>query len=173
LEKQDKVTSRSTFKKTAENGIFFTGLDVLGKHKKMEGNVSLVVHNILHKVGSAPYYTDVITIHPKSSPQNSANSAIIYFQSTYHKNHAAAQIRMMLSREKYVKIGIRDLFNPADIPTSKALTAKGFKLKKRNVISKFHISNLADIPTLFIARRGEACVKVSDVHVEEMLRRSK
>jgi len=129
-----------------------------------------VVHNILLKVGSAPYYTDVIAIHPKLSPRNTATSAIIYFQSTYHKNHAASQIRMMLSREKYVNTGVCDLFNPEDIPKSKALTAKGFELKKRDVISKFRISNLFDNPTMFIAKRGEAYVKVSDVQVEEMLR---
>jgi len=93
LENQ-KMTS---VKKTAENGIFFTGLDIIRKCEKMERDISSVVHNILLKVGSAPYYTDVIAIHPKFSPRNTATSAIIYFQSTYHKNHAAAQIRMMLS----------------------------------------------------------------------------
>jgi len=55
---------------------------------------------------------------------------------------------------------------------SKALTAKGFDLKKRDVISKFRISNLEDTPTMFIAKRGGAYEKVTDVQVEEMLRRS-
>jgi len=79
---------------------------------------------------------------------------------------------MMLHQEKYVKIGICDLFNPVDIPTSKALTAKDFKLKSRDVNAKFRISNLEDTPTMFIAKRGGAYVKVTDVQVEEMLRRS-
>jgi len=79
---------------------------------------------------------------------------------------------MILHWEKYVKIGIRDLFNPVDIPTSKALTAKDFELKRRDVITKFCISNLEDIPTMFIAKRGGAYGKVTDVQVEEMLRRS-
>jgi len=138
----------------------------------MEGDVTSVVHNILHKVGSAPYYTDIIAIHHMSSPRSSANSAIIYFQSVYHKNHTAAQIRMMLFREKVGNIGIRDLFISANIPASKALAAKGFELKKRDVISKFCISNLADTPTMFMGKRGEAYMKVTDIQVEEMLRRS-
>jgi len=53
-------------------------------------------NNVLHKTGSAPYYTDIIAVHPRNLPRSSARSAIIYFQSVYHKNHAAAQIRMML-----------------------------------------------------------------------------
>jgi len=167
-----EVTDRPKFKKSAANGIFFTGLDVIAKREKWQGDITSVVHNILHKVGSAPYYTDVIAVHPKTSPRSSAKSAIIYFQSVYHKNHAAAQIRMMLFREKYVKIGIRDLFNPADVPRSKDLTAKGFELKRRDVISKFRISNLEDTPTMLIAKRGGAYEKVTDVQVEEMLRRS-
>jgi len=154
---ENQEAARPKFKKLAANGIFFTGLDVIRKREK-EGDVDVtsVVHNILHKVGSAPYYTDIIAIHLKSSPRSAANSAIIYFQSTYHKNHAAAQIRMMLHQEKYIKIGIHDLFNPVDILTSKALTAKGFELKRRDVISKFRISNLEDMPTMFIAKRGGA-----------------
>jgi len=170
---ESQEATRPKFKKLAANGIFFTGLDVIRRREK-EGdvNVTSVVHNILHKVGSAPYYTDIIAIHPKSSPRSAANNAIIYFQSTYHKNHAAAQIRMMLHREKYVEIGIRDLFNPVDIPMSKALTAKSFEQKRRDVISKFRISNLEDTPTMFIAKRGGVYVKVTDVQVEEMLRRS-
>jgi len=129
---ENQEATRPKFKKLAANSIFFTGLDVIRRREK-EGDIDVtsVVHNILHKVGSTLYYTDIIAIHPKSSPQSAANNAIIYFQSTYHKNHAATQIRMMLHQEKYVKIGIRDLFNPVDIPTSKALTAKGFELKSR------------------------------------------
>jgi len=172
VEKESVVIEKTKFKKSAANGIFFTGLDVIAKREKMQGDITSVVHNILHKVGSAPYYTDVIAVHPKTSPRSSAKNAIIYFQSVYHKNHAAAQIRMMLFREKYVKIGIRDLFNPADVPRSKDLTAKGFELKRRDVISKFRISNLEEIPVMLIAKRGAAYEKVTDVQVEEMLRRS-
>jgi len=91
-----EVTDRPKFKKSAANGIFFTGLDVIAKREKMQGDITSVVHNILHKVGSAPYYTDVIAVDPKNTPRSSAKNAIIYFQSVYHKNHAAAQIRMML-----------------------------------------------------------------------------
>jgi len=167
-----EVADRLKFKKSAANGIFFTGLDVIAKREKMQGDITSVVHNILHKVGSAPYYTDVIAVHPKTSPRSSAKNAIIYFQSVYHKNHAAAQIRMMLFREKYVKIGIRDLFNPVDVPRSKDLTAKGFELKKRDVISKFRVSNLEETPTMLVAKRGGAYEKVTDIQLEEMLRRS-
>jgi len=172
VEKESVGIEKTKFKKSAANGIFFTGLDVIAKREKMQGDITSVVHNILHKVGSAPYYTDVIAVHPKTSPRSSAKNAIIYFQSVYHKNHAAAQIRMMLFREKYVKIGIRDLFNPADVPRSKDLTAKGFELKRRDVISKFRISNLEETPVMLIAKRGAAYEKVTDVQVEEMLRRS-
>jgi len=167
-----EATNRPKLKKSAANGIFFTGLDVIRKREKLEGDITSVVHNILIKVGSAPYYTDVMAVHPKTSLRSSANSAIIYFQSVYHKNHAAAQIRMMLFREKYVKIGICDLFIPADIPMLKALTAKGFELKKRDVISKFGILNLGDTPTMLIGKRGGAYEKVTDVQVDELLRRS-
>jgi len=140
VENQEAI--RPKYKKLAANGIFFTGLDV-------------IVTSVVHKVGSAPYYTDNIAIHPKSSPRSGANSAIIYFQSTYHKNHAAAQIRMMLHLEKYVKIGIHDLFNPVDILMSKVLTAKDFELKRWDVIAKFRISNLEDTPTKFLTRIEE------------------
>jgi len=87
---ENQEATRPKFKKLATNGIFFTGLDVIRRREK-EGDVEItsVVYNILHKVGSAPYYTDIIAIHPKSSPRSAANNAIIYFQSTYHKNHAA------------------------------------------------------------------------------------
>jgi len=166
VEEKLEVTDKTKFKKSAMNGIYFTGLDVIAKREKWAGDITSVVHNVLHKTGSAPYYTDVIAVHPRNSPQSSARSAIIYFQSVYHK------IRMMLFREKYVKIGIRDLFNPADVLMSKALTAKGFELKKRDVISKFRISNLEDTPTMLIAKRGGAYKKVTDVQLEEMLRRS-
>jgi len=172
VEKESVVIEKTKLKKSAANGIFFTGLDVIAKREKMQGDITSVVHNILHKVGSAPYYTDVIAVHPKTSPRSSAKNAIIYFQSVYHKNHAAAQIRMMLFREKYVNIGIRDLFNPADVPRSKDLTAKGFVLKKRDVISKFRVSNLEDTPVMLVAKRGGAYEKVTDVQVEEMLRRT-
>jgi len=172
VEKESVVIEKTKFKKSAANGIFFTGLDVIAKREKMQGDITSVVHNILHKVGSAPYYTDVIAVHPKTTPRSSAKNAIIYFQSVYHKNHAAAQIRLMLFREKYVKIGIRDLFNPADVPRSKDLTAKGFELKKRDVISKFRVSNLEDTPVMLVAKRGGAYEKVTDVQVEEMLRRT-
>jgi len=172
VEKESVVLEKTKFKKSVANGIFFTGLDVIAKREKMQGDITAVVHNILHKVGSAPYYTDVIAVHPKTSPRSSAKNAIIYFQSVYHKNHAAAQIRMMLFREKYVKIGIRDLFNPADVPRSKDLTAKGFELKRRDVISKFRVSNLEDTPVMLVAKRGGAYEKVTDVQVEEMLKRT-
>jgi len=173
VKKKLETAERPKFKNSAEKGIFFTGLDVIAKREKwQEGDITAVVHNILHKVGSAPYYTDVIAVHPRNSPRNSAKNAIIYFQSVYHKNYAAARIRMMLSGEKYVKTGIRDLFEPADVPRSKDLTARGFELKKRDVISKFRISNLEGTPVMLIAKRGGAYEKVNDVQVEEMLRRS-
>jgi len=167
-----EVSDKPQPKKSAENGIFFTGLDVIAKREKWQGDITEVVHNILIKVGSAPYYTDVIAVHPRNSPRNSAKNAIIYFQSVYHKNYAAARIRMMLFGEKYVRTGIRDLFEPADVPKSKDLTARGFELKKRDVISKFRISNLKGTPIMLIAKRGGAYEKVTDVQVEEMLRRS-
>jgi len=170
--KEKLDVDRPNFKKSAVNGIFFTGLDVIAKREKWQGDITTVVHNILLEVGSAPYYTDVIAVHPRNSPRNSAKNAIIHFQSVYHKNHAAAEIRKMLFRKKYVKIGIRDLFNPADVQRSKDLTAKGFELKKRDVISKFRVSNLEDTPTMLVAKRGGAYEKVTDVQVEEMLRRS-
>jgi len=169
---KEKLEGADRVKKPAVNGIFFTGLDVIAKREKWQGDITAVVHNILLKIGSAPYYTDVIAVHPRHSPRNSARSAIIYFQSVYHKNLAAAEIRGMLAREKYVKTGIRDLFNPADVPRSKDLTAKGFELKRRDVISKFRVSNLDESPVMLIAKRGGAYEKVSDVQVEEMLRRS-
>jgi len=170
--KEKIEVDRPNLKKSAANGIFFTGLDVIAKREKWQGDITTVVHNILLEVGSAPYYTDVIAVHPRNSPRNSAKNAIIYFQSLYHKNHAAAEIRRMLFRKKYVKIGIRDLFNPADVPRSKDLTAKGFELKKRDVISKFRVSNLEETPVMLVAKRGGAYEKVTDVQVEEMLRRS-
>jgi len=167
-----EVADRPKPKKSTAKGIFFTGLDVIAKREKIQGDITSVVHNILLKVGSAPYYTDIIAVHPRTTPRNAAKNAIIYFQSEYHKNFAAAEIRKMLFREKYVKIGIRDLFSPADVPRSKDLTAKGFELKRRDVISKFRISNLEEIPVMLIAKRGAAYEKVTDVQVEEMLRRS-
>jgi len=167
-----EVVDRPTHKKSTAKGIFFTGLDVIAKREKIQGDITSVVHNILLKVGSAPYYTDIIAVHPRTTPRNAAKNAIIYFQSVYHKNFAAAEIRKMLFREKYVKIGIRDLFSPADVPRSKDLTAKGFELKRRDVISKFRISNLEETPVMLIAKRGAAYEKVTDVQVEEMLRRS-
>jgi len=170
--KEKLDVDRPNFKKSAANGIFFTGLDVIAKREKWQGDITTVVHNILLEVGSAPYYTDVIAVHPRNSPRNSAKNAIIYFQSLYHKNHAAAEIRRMLFRKKYVKIGIRDLFSPADVQRSKDLTAKGFELKKRDVISKFRVSNLEETPVMLVAKRGGAYEKVTDVQVEEMLRRS-
>jgi len=169
---KEKLEGADRVKKPAVNGIFFTGLDVIAKREKWQGDITAVVHNILLKIGSAPYYTDVIAVHPRNSPRNSAKNAIIYFQSVYHKNLAAAEIRGMLAREKYVKTGIRDLFNPADVPRSKDLTAKGFELKRRDVISKFRVSNLDESPVMLIAKRGGAYEKVTDVQVEEMLRRS-
>jgi len=169
---KEKLEGADRVKKPAVNGIFFTGLDVIAKREKWQGDITAVVHNILLKIGSAPYYTDVIAVHPRHSPRNSARNAIIYFQSVYHKNLAAAEIRGMLAREKYVKTGIRDLFNPADVPRSKDLTAKGFELKRRDVISKFRVSNLDESPVMLIAKRGGAYEKVTDVQVEEMLRRS-
>jgi len=60
--------AKSTFKKTAANGIFFTGLTQIRKKEKLDGDITTVIHNILLKVGSSPYYTDVIAIHPKNSP---------------------------------------------------------------------------------------------------------
>jgi len=167
-----EVADRPKLKKSTAKGIFFTGLDVIAKREKIQGDITSVVHNILLKVGSAPYYTDIIAVHPRTTPRNAAKNAIIYFQSVYHKNFAAAEIRKMLFREKYVKIGIRDLFSPADVPRSKDLTAKGFELKRRDVISKFRISNLEETPVMLIAKRGAAYEKVTDVQVEEMLRRS-
>jgi len=169
---KEKLEGADRVKKPAVNGIFFTGLDVIAKREKWQGDITAVVHNILLKIGSAPYYTDVIAVHPRHSPRNSARNAIIYFQSVYHKNLAAAEIRGMLAREKYVKTGIRDLFNPADVPRSKDFTAKGFELKRRDVISKFRVSNLDESPVMLIAKRGGAYEKVTDVQVEEMLRRS-
>jgi len=53
-----EVTDRPKFKKSAANGIFFTGLDIIAKREKWQGDITSVVHNILHKVGSAPYYTE-------------------------------------------------------------------------------------------------------------------
>jgi len=63
-----EVADRPKFKKSAVNGIFFTGLDVIAKREKWQKDITAVVHNILHKVGSAPYYTDVIAVHPRNSP---------------------------------------------------------------------------------------------------------
>jgi len=68
VEKKLEVTDRTKSKKSAANGIFFTGLDVIAKREKWEGDITSVVHNVLLKVGSAPYYTDVIAVHPKISP---------------------------------------------------------------------------------------------------------
>jgi len=98
VEEKLEVTDRPKLKKLAANGIFFTGLDIIAKREKWEGDITSVVHNVLDIVGSAPYYTDIIAVHPKTSPQSSANSAIIFFQSVYHKNHAAAQIRRSTSK---------------------------------------------------------------------------
>jgi len=53
-------------KKTAENGVFFTGLTQIPKKEKLDREISAVIHNILLRVGCIPYYNDVIAIHPKN-----------------------------------------------------------------------------------------------------------
>jgi len=105
--KQALEKSEVTSKRSAANGIFFTGLTNIRKRENLSGgDITLVVHNVLHKVGSSAYYTDVIAIHPKNSLQNSAKNVIVYFQSMYHKNFAAAEIRRYLAKGT----GVRDLF---------------------------------------------------------------
>jgi len=133
--------TKPMFKKTAANGFFFTGLTQIRKKEKLDGDITTVIHNILLKVGSSPYYTDVVAIHPRNSPRNSADCAIVYFQSTYHKNFSAAEI-CHLAKERITGTGLRDLFLPgAAMETSKMLTAKGFELKKRGVFQKFRVDN--------------------------------
>ncbi|MBM3937137.1 MAG: hypothetical protein FJ333_00580 [Sphingomonadales bacterium] len=159
-----------TFKKSAANGIFFTGLTQIRKKEKLDGDVTTVIHNILLKVGSSPYYIDVVAIHPKNSPRSSADCAIVYFQSTYHKNFAAAEIRHYLAKERIAGTGLRNLFLPgAAMETSKMLTAKGFELKKRGVIQKFRVDNWAETPTMFILRKDRPFVRVSAQQIDDML----
>jgi len=157
-------------KKSAINGIFFTGLDVIRKRKAVNDDVTSVVHNVLHKVGSSSYYTDVIAIHPKSTLRNSADSAIGYFQSTYHKRYTAAEICKFLVKEKYAGVGVRDLFLERNISTSRDLTLEGFKLKKQGVITKFWIENVSEVSMFYTVKRGEGSyVKVSDIQLKELL----
>jgi len=122
-------------------------------------------------MGSSPYYTDVIAIHPKNSPGSSADCAIVYFQSTYHKNFAAAEIRRYLVKERIAGTGLRDLFLPrAAMETSKMLTTKGFDLKKRGVIQKFCVDNWAETPIIFVSRKDRPFVRVSMQQIDDMLR---
>jgi len=147
-------------------------LDIIRKREALDGDITSVVHNILQKVGSSAYYTEVIALHPKMSPQNSANVVIIHFQSTYHKRYASAEIQKFWAKEKYTGVCLRDLFLAKDVLTSRDLTSKGFELKKRGVITKFRVENIKETPTIYVAKRGEAYVKVSDIQLNEMLQES-
>jgi len=125
--KQALEKAEVTSKRSAANGIFFTGLANICKRENLSGgDITSVVHNLLHKVGISAYYTDVIAIHPKNSSQNSAENVIVYFQSTYHKNFVAAEIWRYLGKEGIKGTGVRDLFLPEVMVTSRDLTAKGF-----------------------------------------------
>jgi len=100
--KQALEKNEMTAKKSAANGVFFTGLSNIRKKEGITGgDITSVVHNVLHKVGSSAYYTDVIAIHPKNLPQTAAENVIIYFQLTYHKNFAAVEIRRYLAKEGF------------------------------------------------------------------------
>jgi len=159
-----------TSNRSAANGIFFTGLTNIRKRENLSGgNITSVVHNNLHKVGSSAYYTDVIAIHPKNSPRNSAENVIVYLQSTYHKKFTAAEIRRYLAKEGIKGTKVRDLFLPEVMVTSRDLTAKGFKLKKKGLVHKFRIDNISELPTMFVAKKGGTYMKVSDIQVAEML----
>jgi len=143
--KQASEQAAPMTKKTAKNRIFFTGLMQIQKKEKLDGDITTVIHNILLRVGCSPYYMDIIAIHPKGSLRSSACNAIVYFQSTYHKIFAAAEIRHFLAKERIKGSGLRDLFLPGvAMETSKELTAKGFELKKKGVIQKFCIDNWAE-----------------------------
>jgi len=87
----------------------------------------------------------------------------------YHKNFAAAEIRQFLAKEGIKGTGVRDLFLPEFMVTSRELTLKGFKLKKRGLTNKFHIDNISESPTMFVAVKGGMYVKVSGIQVTEML----
>jgi len=168
--KQAIEKAEMTSKKSAANGIFFTGLSNICKKENINGgDITSVVHNVLHKVGSSAYYTDIIAIHPKNSPRTSAENVIIYFQSTYHKNFAAAEIQRYLAKEGIKGTGVRDLFLPEFMVASRELTTKGFDLKKRGLINKFCIDNISESPTMFVAAKGGMYLKVSDIQVTEML----
>jgi len=164
----EKATVKSM--KSAENKIFFTGLPQIWKRENLNGgDITSVVHNVLHRVGSSLYYTNVIAIYPKNSPRNSAENVIVYFQLTY-KNFAAAEIWRFLAKEGIKGTGVRDLFLPKFIATSRNLTAKGFELKKRGLVHKFCVDNISEIPTMFIAKRGGTYAKVTNIQVAEMLK---
>jgi len=144
--KQALEKAKVTSKRSAANGIFFIGLTNIRKRENLSGgDITSVVHNILHKVGSSDYYTDVIAIHPKNSPRNSAENVIVYFQSTYHKIFAVAEIRRSLAKEGIKGTGVRDLFLPQVMVMSRDLTAKGFELKKRGLVHKFRIDNILEL----------------------------
>jgi len=165
----DKAEVKST--KSAANGIFFTGLANIRKREGLnDGDITAVVHNVLHKVGSSPYYTDVVAIHPKNSPRNAAENIIVYFQSTYHKNFAAAEIWRYLAKEGLKGTVVRDLFLPEVLETSRRLTAKGFELKKRGLVGKFCVDNILEQPVMFVAKRGGRYERVSDMQIDVMLK---
>jgi len=51
-----------------------------------------VIHMILHRIGSAAYYTKIVPILPPSKIRKDTDQAIVYFSSCYHRKYPAAEL---------------------------------------------------------------------------------
>lgn len=104
-------------------------------------DVTVVMHDCLPKIESGPYYIDVIAIHPKSSPGNTSSAASKQFQSSFHKNFAAAKIWKFLAKDKTANVSLRDLFLPEVVPDNRRLVTLAIQLKSSKDILKFRVVN--------------------------------
>jgi len=135
-----------------ERGLYLTGVGRLRESLVSPPDDPCdVVHTILHRIGSAAYYTKIVPILPSSKIRKDTDQAIVYFSSIYHRKYAAAELRRHFAREKLTKVSIRDLFERRDVELAKRMTRLGFQLKQDGTICRFRVSNIRGTPSFLCA----------------------
>jgi len=135
-----------------ERGLFLKGVGKL--REKLDSSYDDpcdVVHTVLHKVGSAAFYTKIVPILPPTKIRKDSDQAIIYFSSVYHRKYASAELRRFLAREKITSVGLRDLFEKKDVELAKKMTRIGFQMRQEGTICRFRVANIRGAPVLFTA----------------------
>jgi len=135
-----------------ERGLFLKGVGKLRERLDSSYDDPCdVVHTVLHKVGSAAFYTKIVPILPHTKIRNDSDQAIIYFSSVYHRKYASAELRRFFAREKIASVGLRDLFEKKDVELAKKMTRLGFQMRQEGTICRFRVSNIRGAPVFFSA----------------------